>query len=150
MERSVNGVIIPTYVIDFDRGKRRTARERVQNPGQYVTGNIEVKCLDDYIATRIKTIPNGSFWRYLIVDKKNDGILNMTERNIGKHTLRMFGEDIAKALHLPYPENYTGHCWRSTSINLLSDNGRTVNQIKQLTGKKYVYFYFTSNKYCYI
>ena len=93
---------------------------------------MEVSIISEYIATRQESQATASFWRKLSTN--NDLTLKMTNMNIGKNKTSLFGVDIAKTLKLPHPQKYTGHCWRVTPINLMADNGRTKEQIKQLTG----------------
>lgn len=42
---------------------------------------------------------------------------------VGIHTFSKIPCNIAKYLHLQYPEDYAGHCFRCTAASLLADTG---------------------------
>ena len=51
------------------------------------------------------------------------------------NTTKPFGKDIATALSLPNAHRYTGHWSRTTAVNILIQNGATIEQTMMVTGK---------------
>jgi hypothetical protein len=122
------------YLIDFERAKRRNATELTRYQGSFITGELEVDVIKRYLNTRVVKQDTLSLWRKLTTSK-TDRKITMTNANIGINTTKNFGKDIAAALGLPTPERYTGHWARTTSANILIENGATIEQVMQVTGK---------------
>jgi hypothetical protein len=122
-----------TFLVHFDRKKRREAKQFTRYQGAFVTGAFEVGVLKRYFATRALEQPQKSMWRYLLMNKKT-GKITMTNNNIGINATKQFGKDSATALKIPNPERYTGHWARTAAINVGIENGGTVEQMVAMTG----------------
>lgn len=57
-----------------------------------------------------------------------------TVQPVGKNVLRKLPERIAQFLQLRNPQEYTGHCFRSSATTLLSDTGGDLTVIKRHGG----------------
>jgi hypothetical protein len=121
------------FLIDFERAKARKAVEVTRYKGSFITGQLEVDVIKRYLATRLLEQPDSSLWRRLTTAKNRK--ISMTNANIGVNTTKNFGKDIAGSLGLPNAERYTGHWARTTSANILIENGATIEQVMQVTGK---------------
>ena len=53
---------------------------------------------------------------------------------IGKNTLCQVGVEIAQELLLPFPETFTGHCWRRSAGTNASNNGVNVTTLMSMMG----------------
>ncbi len=57
-----------------------------------------------------------------------------THVNVGKNCLGYFGVEIATELLLPYPETFTGHCWRRSAGTNASNAGVNVTTLMSMMG----------------
>ena len=57
-----------------------------------------------------------------------------TNVNVGKNTLGYFGVKIASELLLPFPETFTGHCWRRSAGTNASNAGVNVTTLMSIMG----------------
>ena len=118
--------------MDFERAKRREALLDARYTGSFITGDLEVGIIKRYLSTRLVEQPEKSLWRYLT---SHNGKISMTNANVGVNTTKQFGKDIATALSLPNAHRYTGHWSRTTAVNILIQNGATIEQTMMVTGK---------------
>ncbi|KAJ8915478.1 hypothetical protein NQ315_003241 [Exocentrus adspersus] len=87
-----------------------------------------------------------STWLKLCVDTSHyvNQILAMTDflqgvcirQPVGINTFGNMPKNIASFLNLPYPEQYTGHCFRRSSTSILADSGADLLTIKRHGGWK--------------
>lgn len=104
----------------------KTDKKRV-----FTVTNIDfIKIYRKYAALRPKHIVNNRriFLRY--VNGK------CTAQVVGVHTIGKMPSMIAKYLRLPYPETYTGHCFRRSSATLLANTGADMSILKRHGGWK--------------
>jgi hypothetical protein len=57
-----------------------------------------------------------------------------TRVNVGKNSLGYFGVEIASELLLPFPETFTGHCWRRSAGTNASNAGVNVTTLMSMMG----------------
>jgi hypothetical protein len=57
-----------------------------------------------------------------------------TSVNVGKNTLGGVGVEVASELCLPYPETFTGHCWRRSAGTNASNAGVNVTTLMAMMG----------------
>lgn len=91
-----------------------------------ISGTLEVQILEEYCACfteQLKHEADGRFFRKLSMAKN---YLHATKTKVGKNLIGDFGKRIAGILDLPNPEKYTGHCWRRTSITLMTNSGLVI------------------------
>jgi len=101
-----------------------------------VSGDLEVGILEQYSACftdEMKSQAEGRFLRKLSMTRNH---LHATRTKVGKNLAFDFGKKVAELLQLPNPEKYTGHCWRRTSITLMTNSGMSLPQIKAVSGHK--------------
>jgi integrase len=147
-----------SYKIIFSRSKNRGTVSTVSKKSKkssspinvshlYITGSLEVKCIEKYVecfsmtscSSSSTTTENNTkedrLFRKLKYDELNNRICS-TNQVIGKNTLSKYPRNIAAILHLKDPENYTGHCFRRSSITFLADAGLSLPQIKNVSGHR--------------
>lgn len=120
------------YYLTYDRVKTR-GQNRESDQHSLIVGKSECAALTAYINCFSAKEREGRFFRKLT--QQGDKVVS-SKQVLGKNTLAEFGKYIAKWLNLPSPEKYTGHWPRRTAITQLAEAGRTVQQIKCLTGHK--------------
>lgn len=93
--------------------------------GPFIIGTLFYEKVKKYLSLRLNNVvSNRLFLRY------SEG--KCTTQFIGVHMIGKVSTYIAEYLHLPSPNRFTGHCLRRTSATLASDNGATMQMIKQL------------------
>lgn len=122
------------YRIKVDRLKNVESRvEGMDSMNSYfVTGNLEVDCLDRYIAcfeTRV-----GRFFRKL--KSTRSGVIVATNQVIGRNTLAKYPSDVARALELPDHEKFTSHALRRTGMTFMAESGMSLVEIMNTSGHR--------------
>lgn len=118
------------YEISYERVKQNAPVETLTST---ISGNLEVKAIDDYISCFPKINQSGRFFRKLVMKQ---GKVCQTMQVIGHSTAGNYGKKIANLLGYENFLSYTGHCWRRSSTTFAADAGLSLPQIKVLTGHK--------------
>lgn len=120
------------FHLEFERRKARSIRQESENHC-LITRSLEVAAILLYMDCFPEEKKTGRFFKYLCdTDTTPIGTL----RQIGKNSVAQFGKTIASFLKLPDHEKYTGHWPRRSACCALAEAGRTVQQIKCLTGHR--------------
>jgi hypothetical protein len=136
LTRQVDSNGIVKYFLSYKRSKARTMNVGRVDSRTEISGEMEVKALDRYLASFSEDDRStGRLFRYLIHDKITNQ-LKGTIKPIGKNSCAKFGQLIATMLDLPFPSRYSGQCWRGTTATLCADAGMTTQEIKNVTGHK--------------
>ena len=131
----------------------------------FVTGELEIKCLDEYLSLFKANDTNDSLWRQVLQDSGNPlkwyiGQQNVGESYnyfmtvvifhiyfthhcvvyiiIGKNTIAQFGKEISLTLGWTEAQasEVTGHFLRRTSTTLAANRNLSMMQLQSLTGHK--------------
>ena len=121
------------YSITYERCSKSPGPGNVDGLTQYVKGPVEMKVISDYPDCFPPEARKGRLFRKMCLRK---GKIVATNSVIGHNTAAEYGKVIAKALGLPDPERYTGHCWRGTAATWAANDGLSLPQIKALTNHK--------------
>lgn len=132
------------YMLTWDRVSRMTddsssqsyyklMYERVKPHGEpdteayaLISGTLENQVLDEYHACftdDMKAEAEGRFLRKLTTSGNR---LRATKQKVGKNVVADIGKQIAEILQLENPDKYTGHCWRRTSITMMTNSGMVI------------------------
>ena len=120
IEQVTNTEGVRSYVITFDRLKNAGPRSSDRDKA-ILNCTLGVKALDDYIALfPAKKPPAGANQRLFrkINESRRGPSVSWNSQNVGLHTMKAYGVNIATAIGLPTPEKYTGHCWRRSAATL--------------------------------
>lgn len=109
-------------VITIPTTKTKTARTFT------ITGKFAKFCRE-YMMLRPKNCKSPYFFLNYVDGK-------CTNQRVGVNKLGSLGKTIASYLKLPYPELYTGHCFRRSSATLLVDAGGDLTDLKRHGGWK--------------
>jgi len=131
----------------------------------FVTGELEIKCLDHYLSLFKADDTNDSLWRQVLQDSGNPSKWYMGKQNvgksynyfltvvifhiyityhcvvsitIGKNTIAHFGKEIALAIGWSEKRasEVTGHFLRRTATTLAANGNLSMMQLQALTGHK--------------
>jgi integrase len=104
--------------------------EASDNIVKFITGALYVKTIDAYLRTfgEGQREPDSRLFR------KINSNMQATGQVIGKNTAAQFGKVIARTLELPFPDKYTSHCWRRSSITWMANDGLSLSVIKSVSG----------------
>lgn len=114
--------------IDVPKTKNKIARQFVIDRGADPDVNF-VEIFRKYAALR----PANTQLKRFFMCYRNGKCVNQP---IGINTIGGYPQKIASFLKLPYPEKYTGHCFRRTSASFLADSGVNISIIKRHGGWK--------------
>lgn len=120
------------FVVWYERRKQRGISTESDSHA-LITGALEVGLIQVYINSWKPIDRDGRFFRKL---KDTPEGLCGTSYVIGKNILSAYGKFIATWLDLPGANLYTGHWPRRTTTSHLAEAGRTIPQIKCVTGHK--------------
>lgn len=100
-----------------------------------ITEELEVACIDRYIASFPKNERQGRFFRKLRATDNGRRLLGL-KVIIGKNKVADFSKDVARAIGLPDPERFTSHSYKRTSLTFMGDSGLSISEIKAASGHK--------------
>lgn len=132
VERLVSASGEVSYKLTYVRAK---GVDGISSDGDYafVTGKLEVDTLDRYRAMFPPAQRNDRFFRKVLSKR---GVLGVGKQKVGKGTAVDVGKKAASLLGLPHPERYTGHTWRRSALTWAANQGRSLVQMKALSGHK--------------
>ena len=123
---------VPMYRITYKRSKNTTSAT-TDGEHSFVQGNAEVAILTKYRAAFPDAARTGRFFRKVHC-APTTGAFTVGKIPVGKNTTSTFGKRVATLLGMAAPEKFTGHTWRRTSITWSAESGRTIPQLKTLSG----------------
>lgn len=98
------------------------AIDTLSNCGQFIVGSLFYKVVKKYISLRP---PNTTQDRFFIHYRNG----KCTSQPIGIHTIGDIPSKIATFLKLTDVDKFTGHCFRRSSVTLLSDTEDSMQMI---------------------
>ena len=121
-------ICVPRRLSDWTPCSSDVSRQPIDyDPASLLDLYFEQLCLD-YQCTRDKL--SGPFFRSTH-GKNGKRFIN---GNIGKNTLGQVGVEVAEELLLPFPETFSGHCWRRSAGTNASNNGVNVTTLMSVMG----------------
>jgi len=123
-----SSICVPRRLPDWSPCSNDVTRQPIDyDPASLLDLYFEQLCLD-YQCTREQL--SGHFF------KSTHGVngKRFINGNIGKNTLGQVGVEVAKELLLPFPETFTGHCWRRSAGTNASNNGVNVTTLMSMMG----------------
>jgi site-specific recombinase XerD len=124
-----------TFRIGYQRAKRVSSGAEDWDY-QLVTGHKEVKILSTYVDVFDVASRTGRFFRKLKRCTKTWKVVPFFKKvvPIGRNTLADFSKRIAQLIGLTNFQRYTSHAFRRSTATILTDAGRTLAEIKNVTG----------------
>lgn len=119
------------YDITYARSKDSNVTDT-----QPVRGSVEVAVLDRFLQCYPTPPSDGRLFHKLKEDGGQPGGFLATHEKVGHNPAAQFGKRIAAFLELPDPQNYTGHCWRTTTLTWGADEGLSLAQLKSISDHK--------------
>ncbi len=123
------------YIITIIRSKNVAASSRRWDRSNtfWITGDMEIACIDEYMKCFPPLDQDVRFFRRLM--RHCDSIV-ATRNHLGKNGAAEIGKRIARLLNLPNADDYTGRCFRRSSLTFCADAGMSSSQMKALSGHK--------------
>ena len=88
-------------------------------------------------------------FRKLGTDSHNPATgISATDTVLGHNPAAQIGKKVAALIGLPGPNRYTGHCFRTSALTWLAEEGRTVSQMKALSDHPVSYTHLTLPTIC--